>query len=108
MFNTAWQVPEAIATCTKAGISVHMVSGDNIVTAKAVALKSGIMHPDGDSVVYTGKDFNNFIRDPDGTVRRLDLNMCLACIVYVPLCCILNLCTCLSLLVCSFLYVSVH
>ena len=45
-----------------------MVSGDNIVTAKAVAIKSGIMHANGDSVVYTGKDFNDFIRDPDGTV----------------------------------------
>lgn len=64
------EVPEAIATCRKAGISVHMVSGDNIVTAKAVALKSGIMRPDGDSVVYTGKDFNDFIRDPDGTINK--------------------------------------
>lgn len=64
-----FQVKDAIATCRKAGISVHMVTGDSIVTAKAVAIKSGIMSAGGDSVVYTGKDFNDFIRDSDGKVR---------------------------------------
>jgi P-type E1-E2 ATPase len=31
------EVPEAIRKCNKAGITVRMVTGDNIITAKAIA-----------------------------------------------------------------------
>ncbi len=31
------EVPEAIRKCNRAGITVRMVTGDNIITAKAIA-----------------------------------------------------------------------
>ena len=36
-------VPTAIIKCKKAGITVRMVTGDNLMTAKAIAMKSGIL-----------------------------------------------------------------
>jgi P-type E1-E2 ATPase len=37
------EVPEAIKKCHKAGITVRMVTGDNIITAKAIAKDIGII-----------------------------------------------------------------
>lgn len=37
------EVPDAIRKCHKAGITVRMVTGDNIITAKAIAKEVGIM-----------------------------------------------------------------
>jgi Ca2+ transporting ATPase len=37
------EVPESIAKCQRAGISVRMVTGDNIETAKSIAEKCGII-----------------------------------------------------------------
>ncbi|GJP52837.1 hypothetical protein CLOM_g11924 [Closterium sp. NIES-68] len=48
-------VPEAVARCQKAGVKVRMVTGDNVLTAKAIALECGILTPNG--VVIEGKDF---------------------------------------------------
>lgn len=39
------EVPEAIVKCKKAGIKVRMVTGDNIITAKAIATEVGIITP---------------------------------------------------------------
>jgi P-type E1-E2 ATPase len=36
-------VPEAIKKCHNAGITVRMVTGDNIITAKAIAKDIGIL-----------------------------------------------------------------
>lgn len=36
------EVSESVATCKKAGINVRMVTGDNIITARNIALKCGI------------------------------------------------------------------
>jgi Ca2+ transporting ATPase len=36
------EVPDAIKKCHKAGIKVRMVTGDNIITAKAIARDVGI------------------------------------------------------------------
>ena len=41
------EVPEAIRKCNKAGIKVRMVTGDNLITAKAIAKEVGIIK-DGD------------------------------------------------------------
>lgn len=37
------EVPGAVATCQKAGVIVRMITGDNIVTAKAIAEKCGLI-----------------------------------------------------------------
>eukprot|EP00271_Cylindrocystis_brebissonii_P015527 TRINITY_DN38446_c0_g1_i1.p1 TRINITY_DN38446_c0_g1~~TRINITY_DN38446_c0_g1_i1.p1 ORF type:complete len:1112 (-),score=207.67 TRINITY_DN38446_c0_g1_i1:149-3484(-) len=48
-------VPEAVARCQRAGVKVRMVTGDNILTAKAIARECGILTPEG--VAMEGKDF---------------------------------------------------
>lgn len=37
------EVPDAVATCQAAGITVRMVTGDNIHTAKHIARECGIL-----------------------------------------------------------------
>jgi magnesium-transporting ATPase (P-type) len=58
------EVPEAIRKCQRAGITVRMVTGDNINTARAIATKCGIIKPGENFLVLEGKDFNKRIRDP--------------------------------------------
>ncbi|KAG8380254.1 hypothetical protein BUALT_Bualt07G0174100 [Buddleja alternifolia] len=53
-------VKDAVRLCTQAGIKVRMVTGDNIQTAKAIALECGILSPDADTNepnVIEGKRF---------------------------------------------------
>ena len=40
------EVPEAVQQCYDAGITVKMVTGDNKVTARAIAKDCNIIHPD--------------------------------------------------------------
>ncbi len=63
------EVPEAIRKCQRAGITVRMVTGDNINTARAIAAKCGIIHPGDDFICLEGKDFNRRIRNEKGEVR---------------------------------------
>ena len=58
------EVPASIKQCQRAGITVRMVTGDNINTARAIATKCGIIRPDDNFLVLEGKDFNKRIRDP--------------------------------------------
>ena len=39
------QVPAAIVKCQRAGITVRMVTGDNVQTARSIASKCGILPP---------------------------------------------------------------
>lgn len=64
------QVPEAIRKCQRAGITVRMVTGDNINTARAIAAKCGIIQPGDDFLCLEGKDFNRRIRNEKGEVRE--------------------------------------
>ena len=41
------EVPEAVATCVRAGILVRMVTGDNIHTARRIARECGILTEGG-------------------------------------------------------------
>lgn len=52
------EVPEAIQRCQNAGITVRMVTGDNINTARAIATQCGILKPGGDFLALDGKEFN--------------------------------------------------
>ncbi|KAL6145199.1 hypothetical protein ACLB2K_055887 [Fragaria x ananassa] len=50
-------VKEAVQTCLAAGITVRMVTGDNINTAKAIARECGILTEDG--LAIEGPEFRN-------------------------------------------------
>ncbi|XP_048714183.1 plasma membrane calcium-transporting ATPase 2 isoform X10 [Caretta caretta] len=64
------EVPEAIRKCQRAGITVRMVTGDNINTARAIAIKCGILHPGEDFLCIEGKEFNRRIRNEKGEVEQ--------------------------------------
>uniref|UniRef100_A0A673LVK2 Calcium-transporting ATPase n=1 Tax=Sinocyclocheilus rhinocerous TaxID=307959 RepID=A0A673LVK2_9TELE len=68
------EVPEAICKCQRAGITVRMVTGDNINTARAIAAKCGIIQPGDDFLCLEGKDFNRRIRNEKGEIdqERID------------------------------------
>jgi Ca2+ transporting ATPase len=51
------EVPEAVATCQKAGIRVRMVTGDNKVTAMAIAKECGIITNEDPDCVMEGPEF---------------------------------------------------
>ena len=64
------EVPDAIKQCQRAGITVRMVTGDNINTARAIATKCGIIKPGDNSLVMEGKEFNRLIRDANDNVSN--------------------------------------
>ncbi|KAJ6437785.1 calcium-translocating P-type ATPase, PMCA-type [Purpureocillium lavendulum] len=50
-------VYESVRACQKAGVVVRMVTGDNKLTAQAIAKECGILQPN--SIVMEGPDFRN-------------------------------------------------
>ncbi|XP_030071431.1 plasma membrane calcium-transporting ATPase 1 isoform X1 [Microcaecilia unicolor] len=64
------EVPDAIRKCQRAGITVRMVTGDNINTARAIATKCGILHPGEDFLCVEGKEFNRRIRNEKGEIEQ--------------------------------------
>ncbi|XP_068450002.1 plasma membrane calcium-transporting ATPase 1-like [Clinocottus analis] len=64
------EVPEAIRKCQQAGITVRMVTGDNINTARAIGIKCGILRPGEDFLCLEGKEFNKQIRDELGEIQQ--------------------------------------
>ncbi|XP_034541596.1 plasma membrane calcium-transporting ATPase 1-like isoform X2 [Notolabrus celidotus] len=64
------EVPDAIRKCQRAGITVRMVTGDNINTARAIASKCGILHPGDDFLCMEGKEFNRRIRNQMGEIEQ--------------------------------------
>jgi Ca2+-transporting ATPase len=53
------EVPAAVAQCKKSGITVRMLTGDNIETAKAIAIDCGIFDESLGHVAILGPDFRN-------------------------------------------------
>lgn len=53
-------VPESVALCQNAGVTVRMVTGDNKMTAQAIAQECGILTEDG--IVMEGPEFRNLRR----------------------------------------------
>ncbi|XP_069822578.1 plasma membrane calcium-transporting ATPase 2 isoform X2 [Dendropsophus ebraccatus] len=64
------EVPDAIRKCQRAGITVRMVTGDNINTARAIAIKCGIIHPGEDFLCIEGKEFNRRIHNEKGEIEQ--------------------------------------
>ncbi|XP_062238676.1 plasma membrane calcium-transporting ATPase 1 isoform X3 [Platichthys flesus] len=64
------EVPDAIRKCQRAGITVRMVTGDNISTARAIATKCGILLPGDDFICIEGKEFNRRIRNAKGEIEQ--------------------------------------
>ncbi|XP_065351522.1 plasma membrane calcium-transporting ATPase 2 isoform X2 [Cloeon dipterum] len=64
------EVPDAIRKCQRAGITVRMVTGDNINTARSISMKCGIVKPGDDFLIIEGKEFNRRIRDSHGEVQQ--------------------------------------
>eukprot|EP01125_Pyxidicula_operculata_P000218 TRINITY_DN10311_c0_g1_i1.p1 TRINITY_DN10311_c0_g1~~TRINITY_DN10311_c0_g1_i1.p1 ORF type:complete len:1026 (-),score=288.69 TRINITY_DN10311_c0_g1_i1:85-3075(-) len=57
------EVTAAVHTCQTAGITVRMVTGDNILTAKTIARECGIFNPDKGGVAMEGPDFEKLTDD---------------------------------------------
>jgi len=65
-------VPEAVATCQKAGVVVRMVTGDNLITAKAIATECGIFTAGG--IIMEGPAFRKLSKAKmDQTIPRLQV-----------------------------------
>ena len=65
-------VAEAVRECQKAGVFVRMVTGDNILTAKAIAEECGIFTPGG--VVMEGPQFRKMSKSQmNQTIPRLQV-----------------------------------
>lgn len=64
------EVPDAIRKCQRAGITVRMVTGDNVNTARSIATKCGIVTPGEEWLILEGKEFNKRIRDENGDVQQ--------------------------------------
>jgi magnesium-transporting ATPase (P-type) len=65
------EVIQSVRICHRAGINIRMVTGDNIDTAKAIALEAGILkqeHKDRKYAVMDGKTF----REACGGLRKID------------------------------------
>ncbi|CAI5448926.1 unnamed protein product [Caenorhabditis angaria] len=69
------EVPAAIVRCQEAGITVRMVTGDNINTARSIATACGILKAGEDFIALEGKDFNARIRDENGEVSQEKLDL---------------------------------
>ena len=65
------EIVESIRICHKAGINVRMVTGDNLETAKAIALEAGILDPKSQDVEYACMEGKAF-REICGGLRRIE------------------------------------
>ena len=54
------EVIEAVAKCRNAGIRVKMITGDHVLTAKAIAVQIGLDDSDVDPVAFTGRELEKF------------------------------------------------
>lgn len=65
------EIVESVSKCHKAGINIRMVTGDNLATARAIAIEAGILHAneaDGKYVCMDGKSF----REACGGLKKLN------------------------------------
>ena len=71
--DPVWEkVPSAIAKCRRASVTVRMLTGDNVETAKSIVSKSGILianELNDNDAVMAGQEFNERIRNEKGEVK---------------------------------------
>lgn len=65
------EVVRSVRICHKAGINVRMVTGDNIDTAKAIAIEAGILTKDQIGKKYACMDGKTF-REACGGLRKIE------------------------------------
>lgn len=76
------EVPEAVATCHRAGILVRMVTGDNIHTARHIAKECGILTEGG--IALEGPRFRDMSEEEQlELLPRLQVCLCMLCIFWV-------------------------
>ncbi|KAJ8762528.1 hypothetical protein K2173_007967 [Erythroxylum novogranatense] len=66
-------VKKAVQVCQNAGVNVKMITGDNVFTARAVAIECGILTPGEimiDSSVIEGQEFRNYT--PKERLEKVD------------------------------------
>lgn len=57
-------MPDCIRSCQESGITVRMVTGDNVETARAIALQCGIISPGDGYLVLEGIEFKKKLQMP--------------------------------------------
>ncbi|KUF90994.1 Pectinesterase [Phytophthora nicotianae] len=68
------EVPGAIQQCYRAGITVRMVTGDNITTARSIASKCGITQPGDGSLIMDGQTFRSRVLDSQGNIIQSEFD----------------------------------
>ncbi|CAH0521012.1 unnamed protein product [Peronospora belbahrii] len=68
------EVPDAIKMCATAGITVRMVTGDNITTARSIASKCGITKPGDGSLIMDGLTFRTRVLDAQGNIIQSEFD----------------------------------
>ncbi|KAL1827005.1 hypothetical protein ACET3Z_005417 [Daucus carota] len=65
-------VRRAVQDCQRAGVNVKMITGDNVFTAKTIAIECGILRPDQDTdgAVVEGEEFRNYTQAE--RIKKLD------------------------------------
>ncbi|KAL5712488.1 P-type Ca(2+) transporter [Ranunculus cassubicifolius] len=59
-------VKKAVNACQDAGVKIKMITGDNVFTARAIAIECGILEPDleyNDGMVVEGEEFRNYTEE---------------------------------------------
>ena len=65
-------MPDAIVSCQNAGVTIRMVTGDNLITARSIARKCGILTTEQDGGnILEGKTFHKLVHDDNGAVSTL-------------------------------------
>ncbi|EFJ44186.1 calcium-transporting ATPase [Volvox carteri f. nagariensis] len=72
------EVPDAVRTCKRAGITVRMVTGDNIHTARHIARECGILYDMGpgkpEPVAMEGPAFRDMLKEDSFVALRTEVS----------------------------------
>ncbi|KAL3724817.1 hypothetical protein ACJRO7_029910 [Eucalyptus globulus] len=64
-------VKSAVQACQDAGVNIKMITGDNIFTAKAIAMECGILKPEDDNeAIIEGAEFRSYT--PEERLSRVE------------------------------------